>query len=94
MALAAIPIAYLAAALIGSLVPVNRGWEEPADGITVYIANNGIHSDIVMPANAQGLDWTPSCRRAISRTPIPMRNGSRSARARNASIWKRRAGGT
>ena len=59
MALTAIPIAYLAAALIGSLVSVNRGWEEPADGITVYIANNGIHSDIVMPANAQGLDWTP-----------------------------------
>jgi len=59
LALAAVPLAYLLAALIGSLVPVNRGWTEPEDGVTIYIANNGIHSDIVMPANAQGLDWTP-----------------------------------
>ena len=71
MALAAIAIAYLAAALIGSLVPVNRGWEEPADGITVYIANNGIHSDIVMPANAQGLDWTPFVPKSDFAAPNP-----------------------
>lgn len=59
LALAAVPLAYLIAALIGSIVPVNRGWTEPDDGVTVYIADNGIHSDIVMPARAQGLDWTP-----------------------------------
>jgi uncharacterized protein (TIGR02117 family) len=58
-ALAAVPMAYLLAALIGSLVPVNRGWTEPDEGVTVYLANNGLHSDIVMPAKAQGLDWTP-----------------------------------
>jgi uncharacterized protein (TIGR02117 family) len=59
LALAAVPLAYLIAAVIGSLVPVNRGWTEPDEGVTIYIANNGIHSDIVMPAEAQGLDWTP-----------------------------------
>ena len=59
MALAAVPIAYLLAALTGSLVPVNRGWTEPEEGITIYLANNGLHSDIVMPVKAQGLDWTP-----------------------------------
>lgn len=59
LALAAVPVAYLLAALIGSLVPVNGSWTEPDKGVTVYIANNGLHSDIVMPANAQGLDWTP-----------------------------------
>jgi len=55
---AAIPLAYLGAALAGSLFPVNRGWAEPDEGITVYLANNGVHADIVMPVNAAGLDWS------------------------------------
>jgi uncharacterized protein (TIGR02117 family) len=50
---------YLAAALVGSLVPVNRSWTEPDDGITVYLASNGIHADLLMPASAAGLDWRP-----------------------------------
>ena len=57
--LPAVPAIYLVAALIGSLVPVNRGWSEPARGTTVYIADNGIHADIIMPVSAQGLDWRP-----------------------------------
>jgi hypothetical protein len=59
LALAALPLTYLLAALVGSLIPVNRDWTEPENGVTVYIANNGIHSDIVMPARAEGLDWGP-----------------------------------
>ena len=55
----AIPALYLVAALVGSLVPVNRGWTEPAQGTTIYIADNGIHADIVMPVAANGLDWAP-----------------------------------
>lgn len=58
-ALLAVPALYLLAALAGSLVPVNRAWEEPAAGITVYLADNGIHADIVMPVRAEGLDWVP-----------------------------------
>ena len=58
-ALLAVPALYLVAALIGSLIPVNREWHEPAEGTTIYIADNGIHADIVMPVNAQGLDWAP-----------------------------------
>lgn len=56
-ALLAIPAAYMVAALVGSLVPVNSGWEEATSGTTVYVADNGIHADIVMPVSAQGLDW-------------------------------------
>lgn len=59
LALAALPAAYLLAALIGSLVPVNRQWSEPDEGVTVYLANNGVHADIVMPMRANGLDWEP-----------------------------------
>ncbi len=54
-----VPALYLIAALIGSLMPVNRGWTEPADGTTIYIADNGVHADIIMPVRAGGLDWTP-----------------------------------
>jgi uncharacterized protein (TIGR02117 family) len=56
-ALLAIPALYLVAALIGSVIPINRSWSEPAKGTTVYVAGNGIHADIIMPVRAQGLDW-------------------------------------
>jgi uncharacterized protein (TIGR02117 family) len=59
LAILAVPLAYMLAALVGSIVPVNRGWNEPDEGITVYIANNGVHADIVMPVRAGGLDWAP-----------------------------------
>ena len=67
----AIPSLYLLAALIGSLIPVNRGWTEPDEGITVYIANNGIHSDIVMPVRAAGLDWSPFVPKSDFAAPSP-----------------------
>lgn len=57
-ALLAVPALYLLAALAGSLIPVNRGWTEPAEGTVVYLADNGVHADIVMPVMAQGLDWS------------------------------------
>ena len=59
LALAAVPALYLLAALIGSLVPVNRGWREPDDGIAIYVANNGVHADLILPVDAAGLDWRP-----------------------------------
>ena len=59
LGLAIVPALYFLSALVGSLVPVNSGWEEPDDGITIYIANNGIHADIIMPSRVQGLDWEP-----------------------------------
>ncbi|HET9335799.1 MAG TPA: TIGR02117 family protein [Sphingomicrobium sp.] len=59
LAILAIPGLYLIAALVGALVPVNAGWEEPDEGITIYVANNGVHADLVLPAYAQGLDWRP-----------------------------------
>lgn len=59
MALLAIPALYLFAATLGGLVPLNSGWEEPDEGITVYLRSNGIHVDLILPAQAQGLDWGP-----------------------------------
>jgi len=59
LALLAIPALYLLAALIGSLVPVNSDWREPDEGITIYLADNGIHADLVLPVRVAGLDWAP-----------------------------------
>ena len=59
LAILAIPLLYILAAVIGGLIPVNAGWQEPDEGITIYLANNGVHADLVLPANHQGLDWRP-----------------------------------
>lgn len=69
--IAALPALYLVAALIGSLVPVNRGWTEPSQGITVYLADNGIHADLIMPLRAAGLDWSPLIPRSDFPAPDP-----------------------
>ena len=59
LVLLAVPALYLLAALIGALVTVNSEWREPDSGVTVYLADNGIHADLILPAKAQGLDWRP-----------------------------------
>ena len=71
LALAAVPLAYLLASLAGSLIPVNRAWTEPANGITIYIADNGVHADIIMPARAEGLDWEPLVPKSHFAAPNP-----------------------
>ncbi|HYI42411.1 MAG TPA: TIGR02117 family protein, partial [Sphingomicrobium sp.] len=67
----ALPALYLLAALAGSLIPVNRAWEESEDGVTVYLANNGLHADLVMPVRAQGLDWSPLLPKSDFAAPDP-----------------------
>lgn len=52
----AIPLLYLVGAVIGSLVPRNAGWEEPRQGIQIFVRTNGIHADIVLPVSAAGVD--------------------------------------
>jgi uncharacterized protein (TIGR02117 family) len=64
------PLLYLAAALLGSLLPVNRDWIEPAGGTTVYLADNGIHADLILPVSAQGLDWRPLFHQDAFASPI------------------------
>lgn len=67
----AVPLAYLLAALAGSLIPANPGWAEPDDGITIYLADNGIHADLILPANADGLDWAPLLPKTDFAAPNP-----------------------
>ena len=58
-AILALPAIYLVIAMLGSVIPVNRGWTEAEQGTTIYLADNGIHADIIMPVEAHGLDWEP-----------------------------------
>ncbi|MCA1653298.1 MAG: TIGR02117 family protein [Sphingomicrobium sp.] len=71
LALLAIPALYLLAALVGSLVPVNRSWAEPPQGTTVFLISNGVHTDLILPAEAQGLDWRLLLPRADFAAPDP-----------------------
>ncbi|MFL6855897.1 MAG: TIGR02117 family protein [Sphingomicrobium sp.] len=59
LAVLAIPLLYFLAALVGGLIPLNASWKEPDHGISIYVADNGVHADLILPANAQGLDWRP-----------------------------------
>lgn len=70
-AVLSLPAAYLVAALIGSLVPVNRGWSEPPEGTTIYLADNGVHTDMILPVKAQGLDWAPLLPKSDFAAPDP-----------------------
>lgn len=55
--LLALMLAYVAAGLIGGAVPVNRDWRAPADGVTIWVESNGIHTGLVLPKLAVGVDW-------------------------------------
>ncbi|MEH3047258.1 TIGR02117 family protein [Sphingomonas adhaesiva] len=50
-------LAYLLAGAIGGLVPRNGGWRPPDRGVTIWIEDNGIHTGLVLPARAAGIDW-------------------------------------
>ena len=64
-ALILLPIGlYLAAAGILSEMPVNSDWREPDQGITIFVQTNGVHTGIVMPASAGGMDWRDRIRAA------------------------------
>ncbi|MBS0503554.1 MAG: TIGR02117 family protein [Proteobacteria bacterium] len=57
-----IPLLYLAAGAIGGAIPRNVGWVEAEDGVTVYVATNGVHTGIIVPARTNAVDWSPIVR--------------------------------
>jgi len=50
-----IPASYLAAAFGATLLAPHA--DEPAGGIRVYVCDNGVHADLVLPVVAAGMDW-------------------------------------
>lgn len=50
-------LGYAAAGLAGGAWARNAGWTPPERGIAVYVADNGVHTDLVLPKRAGGIDW-------------------------------------
>ena len=48
---------YATAGLIGGALPANAGWRQPPDGVVIFVQSNGVHTGIVVPKVAAGVDW-------------------------------------
>jgi uncharacterized protein (TIGR02117 family) len=60
LALAALAMligSYVAAAAVGGAIPANPGWHQAESGVRIYVADNGIHTDLILPADVAGVRW-------------------------------------
>lgn len=58
-ALAALPVLYLLAALVLGAIPANSGWQEPKEGVQIFVRTNGVHTWLVVPKVTPQMDWRP-----------------------------------
>jgi uncharacterized protein (TIGR02117 family) len=66
----AAPLVYFLLALILGAVPANVAFREAAaDGVTIFVRSNGIHTWIVMPKLNADMDWRPYAQPAHLRDP-------------------------
>ncbi|UUL84321.1 TIGR02117 family protein [Sphingomonas qomolangmaensis] len=49
LVLAVIGYGYWMAGLVGGAIPANAAWREPAQGIEVFVEDNGVHTGIAFP---------------------------------------------
>ena len=52
---------YALALLLGSFLPVNRGWHEATaggDSVEIFVFTNGVHTALVVPVSAAGVDFS------------------------------------
>jgi len=64
-----LPFSYFAAALAGGLIPANRDWTPPAQGLAIFVETNGVHTWIAVPAVTPQMDWRPVVPAAHLRNP-------------------------
>lgn len=48
---------YACAALVLGLLPVNRAFREPDQGIDIYLRANAVHADLMLPTHSAVHDW-------------------------------------
>lgn len=53
----AVPLLYSALALAGAVIPRPVAGP-PGDEVLIFVSDNGIHTDIIMPARGPDMDWT------------------------------------
>ncbi|WP_294059348.1 TIGR02117 family protein [Sphingomonas sp.] len=49
---------YLGAGTVGGAIPVNHGWRSGDAGVRIYVIDNGIHTDLVLPMFAEPDGWS------------------------------------
>lgn len=64
-------LAFALSAWIGAAIPRNADWQEPAEGITILIGDNGVHTEIVMPLETEVIDWRDHFPLAALADPSP-----------------------
>lgn len=74
LALVLLPLLYLSAALAGSIIPANASWQEPEEGVTIFVETNGVHTWIVVPTVNAEMDWRPLVPIAHIRDQAPGRD--------------------
>ncbi len=57
--LAIAPVGYGVAGMVGGMVPTNAAATQPVRGIRVLVESNGIHTGLILPKVAAGVDWRP-----------------------------------
>ncbi|MBB5719574.1 uncharacterized protein (TIGR02117 family) [Stakelama sediminis] len=57
VALLSVLVVYGVAGLIGGALPANSWRTVPQHGVRIYVEDNGIHTGIVVPVDAAGMDW-------------------------------------
>lgn len=62
-------VAYGVAGLVGGAFAINRGWAPPEAGVRVWVEDNGIHTSIIVPVAAEGVDWRDLVRPEDLRDP-------------------------
>jgi uncharacterized protein (TIGR02117 family) len=48
---------YGAAGMVGGAIPANRAWRPAAQGIEIFVETNGVHTGLIVPKLAAGVDW-------------------------------------
>ncbi len=49
---------YLLAGVAGSLIPDNKDWSAPKTGVRIFVRTNGVHTWLVLPKRAAGIDMS------------------------------------
>lgn len=65
----ALAASYVVAGLVGGAIPTNRDWHAPPRGIRIFVESNGVHTGIIVPKVAAGVDWRGFARPGDLRDP-------------------------
>lgn len=67
--LVALVLCYALAGLVGSSIAVNGEWKQASEGVRIYVADNGVHTDLILPVAAADVDWRRMIRPEHLRDP-------------------------